>query len=309
MPWSQPIRAQYLEGSGPIRGLHSHPRATCTVSLLATAQSGWPRQAPALSASTATSTPSSRWSASGRWRLAWRRPDCRPSCSSSLWVTAPLMLVSRDSSTSPSFRSPWSRGSAPGLTFTSSPGRRMRWESDISGAAVASNLIISGQFTPHTSHLTTSSSWNLKNLAFHLYLTPFQISHLKSHTSNLTPQISYLKSRTSNLIPQISHLKPMTSDHWAVVPRAVAEALSSERGRLPAGSEKHLAWAGGLELHTKPWVRARAGREYWERMRPAGGRPFSAAMSSPDNWNWGTEGTERQSHLTVSLYWEQINHN
>ena len=210
MPWSQPIRAQYLEGSGPIRGLHSHPRATCTVSLLATAQSGWPRQAPALSASTATSTPSSRWSASGRWRLGWRRPDCRPSCSSSLWVTAPLMLVSRDSSTSPSFRSPWNRGSAPGLTFTSSPGRRMRWESDISGAAVASNLIISGQFTPHTSHLPTPSFWNLKYLAFHLYLTPFQISYLKSHTSNLIPQISYLKSHTSNLTPETSDLPPLT---------------------------------------------------------------------------------------------------
>ena len=26
----------------------------------------------------------------------------------------------------------------------------------------------------------------------------------------------------------------------------------------------------GLEMHTKPWVRARASKEYWEKMRPAG---------------------------------------
>ena len=65
--------------------------------------------------------------------------------------------------------------------------------------------------------------------------------------------------------------------------RAMAEELAEERGGLPAGSEKHLAWAGGLEMHTKPWVRARAGREYWERLKPAGGRPYCPAMSQPDN--------------------------
>ena len=39
--------------------------------------------------------------------------------------------------------------------------------------------------------------------------------------------------------------------------RAVAEELAKERGRLPAGSEKHDAWGAGLKMHTKPWVRAR----------------------------------------------------
>ena len=57
--------------------------------------------------------------------------------------------------------------------------------------------------------------------------------------------------------------------------------------------------AQGLEMHTKPWVRARASKDYWEKMRPAGetqagdyhlfqltlgGRPFCPAMSKPDNW-------------------------
>ena len=42
--------------------------------------------------------------------------------------------------------------------------------------------------------------------------------------------------------------------------RAVAEELAEERGVLPRGSEKHIPWAGGLRMHTKPWVRARASR-------------------------------------------------
>ena len=42
--------------------------------------------------------------------------------------------------------------------------------------------------------------------------------------------------------------------------RAVAEELAEERGKVPAGSEKHIPWAGGLKMHTKPWVRARASR-------------------------------------------------
>merc|ERR1719219_1170530 len=67
--------------------------------------------------------------------------------------------------------------------------------------------------------------------------------------------------------------------------RACAEELMVERGnRVPKGCEKHVPWAGGLEMHTKPWVRARARREYWEKMKPAGGRPYCPAMSKPDAW-------------------------
>lgn len=40
--------------------------------------------------------------------------------------------------------------------------------------------------------------------------------------------------------------------------RAVAEELAVERGLLPAASEKHGSWGAGLEMHTKPWVRARS---------------------------------------------------
>uniref|UniRef100_UPI003AAADDCC betaine--homocysteine S-methyltransferase 1-like isoform X4 n=1 Tax=Centroberyx gerrardi TaxID=166262 RepID=UPI003AAADDCC len=66
--------------------------------------------------------------------------------------------------------------------------------------------------------------------------------------------------------------------------RAVAEELAPERGYLPAASEKHGNWGAGLEMHTKPWVRARARRDYWENLRPASGRPQCPSMSAPDGW-------------------------
>ncbi|XP_071520061.1 betaine--homocysteine S-methyltransferase 1-like [Panulirus ornatus] len=66
--------------------------------------------------------------------------------------------------------------------------------------------------------------------------------------------------------------------------RAVAEELATERGMLPKASEKHEPWAGGLKMHTKPWVRARATRNYWETLKPSSGRPYCSSMSKPDNW-------------------------
>lgn len=66
--------------------------------------------------------------------------------------------------------------------------------------------------------------------------------------------------------------------------RAIAEELSPERGRLPPASEKHDLWAAGLKMHTKPWVRTRANREYWTNIKPASGRPYCASMSEPENW-------------------------
>lgn len=66
--------------------------------------------------------------------------------------------------------------------------------------------------------------------------------------------------------------------------RALAEELAPERGFLPAGSEKHGNWGAGLEMHTKPWVRARARRDYWQKLKPASGRPLCPSMSSPDGW-------------------------
>ncbi|XP_059830448.1 betaine--homocysteine S-methyltransferase 1 [Hypanus sabinus] len=66
--------------------------------------------------------------------------------------------------------------------------------------------------------------------------------------------------------------------------RAIAEELAAERGFLPVASEKHEAWGGGLAMHTKPWVRARAQRTYWENLKPASGQPYSASLSKPDSW-------------------------
>lgn len=66
--------------------------------------------------------------------------------------------------------------------------------------------------------------------------------------------------------------------------RAVSEELEKERGFLPKASEKHGSWGDELRMHTKPWVRARANREYWEKLKPASGRPYCASYSKPDNW-------------------------
>jgi len=87
--------------------------------------------------------------------------------------------------------------------------------------------------------------------------------------------------------------------------RAVAEELAQERGRVPEASEKHVPWAGGLKMNTKPWVRARASREYWERLRPASGRPCCPSMSSPDNWGV-TKGSDLLKQQTEETNAEEI---
>jgi len=66
--------------------------------------------------------------------------------------------------------------------------------------------------------------------------------------------------------------------------RAIAEELHKEIGRLPEGSKKHDLWGEGLKMHTKPWVRARANRTYWEELKPASGRPYCPSLTKPDNW-------------------------
>merc|ERR1719326_984924 len=79
--------------------------------------------------------------------------------------------------------------------------------------------------------------------------------------------------------------------------RAVAEELEKERGVRAQGSDKHEPWAKGLEMHTKPWVRARATREHWSNIRPSSGRPFSGSMSQPDAWGVtaGDEALKQQA--------------
>lgn len=80
--------------------------------------------------------------------------------------------------------------------------------------------------------------------------------------------------------------------------RAVAEELAVERGCKPEGSEKHDMWGAGLMMHTKPWVRARANREYWENIHPASGRPYCAGMSRPDNWGMTQGHQDLKQHST-----------
>ena len=59
--------------------------------------------------------------------------------------------------------------------------------------------------------------------------------------------------------------------------RAMSEELSPERS-APVRS----CWAKSLEKHTKPWVRLRAARSYWNNITPATGRPYSAPLSGQD---------------------------
>jgi len=74
--------------------------------------------------------------------------------------------------------------------------------------------------------------------------------------------------------------------------RAMTEELAEERGgKLGSASSKHEAWGGGLQMHTKPWVRARASKAYWSSIKPASGRPLSSAMSEVDGWKV-TQGDE-----------------
>lgn len=66
--------------------------------------------------------------------------------------------------------------------------------------------------------------------------------------------------------------------------RALSEELAKERGKQAPGSDKHDTWGQGLRMHTKPWVRARADRTYWETIKPASGRPYCPCLSKPDAW-------------------------
>ncbi|XP_068247731.1 betaine--homocysteine S-methyltransferase 1-like [Palaemon carinicauda] len=87
--------------------------------------------------------------------------------------------------------------------------------------------------------------------------------------------------------------------------RALSEELTKERGRLPKASEKHDMWAAGLKMHTKPWVRSRAARDYWENIKPSSGRPFCSSMSKPDNWGV-TAGDDSLKQKTAETSEDEI---
>lgn len=65
--------------------------------------------------------------------------------------------------------------------------------------------------------------------------------------------------------------------------RAISEELSAERGgKVSDASEKHDLWGGGLSMSIKPWLRTRAGKDYWDNLLPCTGRPYSASLAKTD---------------------------
>nr|XP_058963591.1 betaine--homocysteine S-methyltransferase 1-like [Pocillopora verrucosa] len=61
--------------------------------------------------------------------------------------------------------------------------------------------------------------------------------------------------------------------------RALAEELSNERGKLPPASSKHGFWGEALKYSSS--ASHKIGRQYWENLKPASGRPDCPAMSGP----------------------------
>ncbi|XP_078381086.1 betaine--homocysteine S-methyltransferase 1-like isoform X1 [Oculina patagonica] len=66
--------------------------------------------------------------------------------------------------------------------------------------------------------------------------------------------------------------------------RALAEELSPERGKLPAASEQHGLW--GEALKYSPNFSHKVGREYWENLKPASGRPDCPPLSGPSRYEF-----------------------
>lgn len=60
--------------------------------------------------------------------------------------------------------------------------------------------------------------------------------------------------------------------------REMAEELSKELGRRPPGKDKHEAWGKTLSASSFPQLKTRVGEEYWSKVIPGSGRPFSPAV-------------------------------
>lgn len=61
-------------------------------------------------------------------------------------------------------------------------------------------------------------------------------------------------------------------------------------------------WGANLRQHTKPWVRARSSRSYWETLNPASGRPYSPALSKPaTGWAYtaGQDDMQQYNEMTT----------
>jgi betaine-homocysteine S-methyltransferase len=83
--------------------------------------------------------------------------------------------------------------------------------------------------------------------------------------------------------------------------KALSDELEKERGK----DESNDNWIADLRMHTKPWVRARAIKNYWDGIEPASGRPYSSALSEPDDWNV-TQGHKLLSQHTQATTEEEM---
>ncbi|UUT40559.1 hypothetical protein [carnivorous sponge associated iridovirus] len=88
--------------------------------------------------------------------------------------------------------------------------------------------------------------------------------------------------------------------------RAVSEELEKERVKSCEASNKHDRWGAGLRMHTKPWVRARATKEYWKRLEPASGRPYAPTFSDPDEWEMTNDMLTQHKEATTEAEMEKV---
>lgn len=88
--------------------------------------------------------------------------------------------------------------------------------------------------------------------------------------------------------------------------RAVSEELEKERGKSCKASDKHGKWGVGLRMHTKPWIRARATKDYWRGLEPASGRPYAPAMSEPDEWEVTRDMLAQHKEATTDAEMEKV---
>lgn len=58
--------------------------------------------------------------------------------------------------------------------------------------------------------------------------------------------------------------------------RVISETLKNECPITLGSSD--------LRMHTKPWIRVRSSDNYWKEIEPSTGRPYSSALSQPDEW-------------------------
>lgn len=105
----------------------------------------------------------------------------------------------------------------------------------------------------HSKHLKSPNQIFLHMLVFSTNIFSFFLSGLEPRILTRWDMHKYAREAYNAGIRYIGGCCGFEPYHI----RAVAEELAAERGITPPGSEKHGMWGAGLEMHTKPWVRAR----------------------------------------------------